>query len=241
MKNVWIIFFFFFVNISCSGSNCYRVLYNGSLIEERNYENGELKSIVAYNLSDTKDSIMYDGGIKCFHFLGNEYVDEDPFAFQKYYNSYFDKSLSQNLIYSTVESHVLLEDVLWSLASIDCEMALDSVRLSQNRIITEEASGYSIEYKKLDAQCQLYGLFQTYNTEKLESVKAIIKDGCLIKLLFVGEKTNKTVVFEYLNDCLYKVKICYYGRGVEDCLFSEEYCYIRKETKQTSFIRKQAE
>ena len=223
------------VNSVCSGSNCYRVLYNGSLIEKRYYEDGVLKSIVAYNLSDTKDSIIYDGGIKCFHFSGNEYVDKDPFASKKHYDPYFDKSLGQSHIYNTVRSQILLEDVLWSLASIDSEITLDSIRMSQNRIITEEASGCSIEYRDLNTQCQLYGLFQTYNTEKLESVKAIIKDGCLIKLLFVGEKTNKTVVFEYLNDCLYKEKVYYYNRGVEDCLFSEEYCYIRKETKQTGF------
>lgn len=223
MKGVFFLLFILFVTNEYSHS--YRVFYNGKLIEERNYEDGNLSSIVAYNLSDTKDSIIYDDEIKCYHYSNNRYVSVNPFSFQKYYYSNFDKSLSQNHIYYIIKYHTLLEDVLWSLALIDNEVAVDSARFSQNRIITEEEFSCSIEYKNLDVQCQLYGMFQTYNTEILKSIKVFIKNGFLTKMIFVGENTKKIVVFEYINDRLFKEMLYYYNNENDDICYSEEYCF----------------
>ena len=225
MKKIYILLFICFVNNAFTQNNSYRVFYNGKLIEEWNYEDGNIRSIVAYNLSDTKDSIIYNNGMKCFHYSKNRYVPVDTFSFQKYYYSNFDKSLSQNHIYYIIKYHTLLEDVLWSLALIDNEVAVDSARFSQNRIITEEEFSCSIEYKNLDVQCQLYGLFQTYNSEMLKSVKVFVKDGRLNKMMFVGENTNKIVVFEYTNDCLCKEKVYFYNNENEDISCYEEYCF----------------
>lgn len=66
MKKVYILLFICFVNNAFSQNNSYRVFYNGKLIEEWNYEDGNIRSIVAYNLSDTKDSIIYNNGMNAF-------------------------------------------------------------------------------------------------------------------------------------------------------------------------------
>ena len=220
MRKFVFVFILILIYSACYSKICYRVLYNGELIEERNYEDGSLKSIVAYNLSNTKDSVVYDGEIKSYHYNGKNYHLVDPFPYSKYYYPNFDKSICNNYIYSVIKSRVLLENIIWSLASIDNEVLLD---ISSKRIIKESASNYSIEYKNLNVQCQLYGFFETYNNEKLRSLKIVIKNGLLIKILLMGEETNQVVLFDYSNNILQKEKIYYYKKGEYKPIYVEEY------------------
>ena len=223
MRKFLFVFIFILIYSACYSRICYRVLYNGKLIEERNYEDGSLKSIVAYNLSDTKDSIVYDGEIKSYHYDGKNYSLADSSPYSNYYYPDFDKSICNNYICRVIKSRVLLENIIWSLASIDNEVLLDSTFLSSKRITKKGASNYSIEYKNLNVQCQLYGIFQTYNTEKLKSLKIVIKNGLLIKLLFKGEETDQIVLFDYFNNILQKEKIYFYKKGEYQPTYVEEY------------------
>lgn len=217
------------VNSACYSKKCYRVLYNGNLIEERNYEKGVLKNIVVYNLSESKDSIVYDGELKSYRYNGNDYSPNDNFPFNKYYYPDFDKSIYDNYLYGMIKSRVLLENIMWSLASMDNEIVSDSTGLFSNcnRIIKGGGCKWSIEYKNINIQCYSSGILQTYNIEKLQSLKIIIKNGALIKLLFKGEKTDKKVSFDYSNNHLQKEIIKYYEKGMSKPIYTEEYRFIQ--------------
>ena len=119
----------------------------------------------------------------------------------------------------------MLESLLWSLASIDEEVSSDSIWLTKNRRITYEAGNSVITYSNLNRQCLLKGLFNTYNNEKLKTMKVFFKDGFLLKISFIGETTSQTASFEYKNGHLYRERICYYKTGNEDSYYSEEYRY----------------
>lgn len=229
MKKILYFLIIPFINCACSESICYQVFYNGNLIENRYYEHELLKSIVAYNISNTKDSIIYDGDIKNYHFYDNKYSIDSLFVFKKYYYSSFDQSIQGNHIYRMVKSHVLLEDVFSSLSTIDNELTNGSTTSKKNRIITTDHSNYCIEYNNLNGQFQLYGLFDINDELKdiLKSVKVIISDGYLNKLNIVGEKTRKTVIFKYENGSLSKVIINYYYKEEKEPSYSEEY-YFKK-------------
>lgn len=229
MKKILLVFMvtFIFIGSACSSKICYRVSYNGNLIEERNYENGILKSIIAYNLSDTKDSIVYDGEIKLFNYIGDDYSLSESSPFSKYYYPDFDKSVCDNYVYGLIKSNVLLENVIWALASIDDKVMSSGACTSSNRIIKGNASNYCIEYKNLNTQCQLPGIFQTFNTEKLRSLKIVIKNGLLKKMFFKGEETDKRVLFDYSDGFLQKEKIYYYTKGESKPQYMEQYAFSR--------------
>lgn len=205
------------------------VKYNGKTIEKRHYRNGSLNSIIAYNCTDTKDSIIYNGqDISWYHYRENCFQLDNLWPFHKFYYAYFDKSLQKNHIYDLVKSHLLIEDVLWSLAVIDNDISTDSMLLSKNRIVSQSENECCIIYK-IDSQCILHQLFETYKDEVLKTLSVYIKNGFLVKLFFEGEKTNKIVTFEYKNDSLVKEKIEYIDTQLGKSLFHEKYKYFRKE------------
>ena len=144
MKKLLYFLIISFINCACYNGVYYQVFLNGNLIEDRYYEHGLLKSIVAYNISDTKDSIIYDGEIKNYHFYNKKYAIDSTFVFQKYFLSSFDQSIQGNLIYRMVKNHVLLEDILWSLATIDNEFIKGDISSIKNRIITTDQSNCCI-------------------------------------------------------------------------------------------------
>jgi hypothetical protein len=222
---MFFVFLLTFIKSFCAADSiCYLVSYNGHLIEEKNYEDGTLKSIVTYCLSETKDSVVYDGEIKTFHHDGNKYLPSDSLPFCNYYQD-FDKSINDNSVYSLIKSKVLLENVIWSLASIDDEIMQNSAGSLSNRTIKGNASDCSIEYKNLNKQYVLSGIFQTYNSERLQSLKIVIKDGLLIKIFFKGEFTDEMVSFEYSNSVLRREKIYYYKNGNSKPTYLEGYCF----------------
>ncbi len=230
MRKFLFVFMVAFINSACANNICYQVLYNGNLIEEKNYEGEMLKSIIAYNLSDNKDSIVYDGGeIKSFHYNGNEYCPYVHSPLNNFYYPDFDKSICDNPVYELIKSRVLLENVIWSLVFIDNEVMSDSTNLLSNRIINGDASNCSIDYKLINAHYQLPGVFQSYKVEKLKSLKIVIKDGLLTKLLLEGEETYKKVLFDYSNNTLQKEKIYHYQEGNSIPAYLEEYDYNIKE------------
>lgn len=206
---------------------CYQVFYNGDLIEDRHYEHGLLKSIVAYSHSDTKDSIIYDGEIKNYHYYNNKYSIDSLFIYGKYYQSDFDQSLQENHIYRIVKNHVLLEDILWSLALIDNASTKSGINSIKKRIITADQSNFSIEYNNLEGQFRLYGLFDTFNTETLQSVKLKITEGFLTEVVLTGDETRKKAIYEYKNGYLYKEKVYSYNIVEKECNYYEEYYYKR--------------
>lgn len=217
------------VIVSCAPKTYYKVFFDGNLIENRYYVKGRLKSVVAYNLSNTKDSIIYNGSLESFHWDNNEYVGKDANIFEKFYYPDFNNSLRNDYIYRIIKSHTLLENIIWSLACLDNEIINDSTNVYRKRIITKKASDIIVEYTNIDSQSLLYGyLFQTYNTEKLKHVKVFVNDGFLKKILFIGENINKTVLFEYENNVLCKEKIIYYNNGVEN--YSEEFSFVKGKT-----------
>lgn len=209
------------VTCSCAPKTYYKVFRDGNLIEDRYYVKGRLKSIVAHNLSDTKDSIVYNGKIECYHWDDGEYISKEAYILEKFYYPDFDNSLRNHNIYRIITSHFLLENIMWSLASID-----DETSNNINRNITKDASHCTVEYSNINTQCQLYDyLFQTYNTEILKQIKLFVDNGFLRKILLVGESTSKTVLFEYENNALFKEKIFYYKDGVEN--YNEEFTFIK--------------
>jgi hypothetical protein len=211
---------------SCASKTYYKVFFDGNLIEDRYYVKGRLESVVAYNLSDTKDSIVYNGKLECFHRDNNEYIDKNAYLLEKFYHPDFDKSLRNNYIYKKIKSHTLLESTIWSLATLDDEISNDSTHIYGKRLITEDVSNCKIEYYNINTQCVLYDyLFQTYNSEILKKVILFVNDGVLKRILFVGENTNKTVLFEYKNNVLCKEKIFYYKNGVEK--YNEAFTYVK--------------
>lgn len=211
---------------SCASKTYYKVFFDGNLIEDRYYVKGRLESVVAYNLSDTKDSIVYNGKLECFHWDNNEYIDKNAYLLEKFYHPDFDKSLRNNYIYKKIKSHTLLESTIWSLATLDDEISNDSTHIYGKRLITEDVSNCKIEYYNINTQCVLYDyLFQTYNSEILKKVILFVNDGILKRILFVGENTNKTVLFEYKNNVLCKEKIFYYKNGVEK--YNEAFTYVK--------------
>lgn len=225
MKNSILTIISFIIFSSCCGKVCYTVSYNGNLIEERYYKGDKLESITAFNLSDSKDSIVYDGQIQFFHYHKQKYIPNSSFPFNNYYYADFDRSLRQNMIYRMIKSQILLENVLWSLATLDNEVDLDTI---QKKIILDDSSSFIFEYRNINTQCQLYGPFQTYNSEKLNYVKVVIRDGYLMKLFLKGEETDIIVFFEYTNGIISKEKINFYDSGEKECRYYEEYDYNRK-------------
>ncbi len=224
MKKILYVLLVGLFSCACSGNTCYQVFYNGELAEERYYENGILKSIVAHNCSDTKDSIVFDGAIRGFHLINNKYVSNDSMPFYKFYYPDFDYSLHRNEIYSYIDSRILLEGVLWSLASIDNELKTKAI----SKIITRDASSIILEYQNLDTRCLLNGMFQLFNTEELKNIKVLIKDRALVKLILSGENIEKRILFEYFNGILYKEKIYYYNKGENESCYYEEYSFLKK-------------
>lgn len=225
-----IVVFLFSLNLNVSSQNYdYTVKYNGKIIENRHYQNDTLSSIIAYNCTDTKDSIIYNGKeISWFHYDDNGFRLDNLWPFHKFYYAYFDKTLQNNRIYDLVKSHLLIEDVLWSLAVIDNDISTDITSLSKDGIISQRGTEHCITYK-IHSQCILHQLFETYKNEVLETLSIYIKNGFLVKLFFEGEKTNKTVTFKYKQNSLIKEKIYYTDAQLGKTLFQEEYKYFRKE------------
>lgn len=229
MRKIIYIIIVVFVVSSCAPKTYYKVFFDGNLIENRYYVKGRLKSVVAYNLSDTKDSIIYNGYLESFHWDNNEYVGKDANILEKFYQPDFDNSLRNNYIYRIIKSHTLLESIIWSLACLDNEIINERTNVYRKRIITKKASDIIVEYTNIDSQSLFNGyLFQTYNTEKLKHVRVYVNDGFLKKILFIGKNINKTVLFEYENNVLCKEKIIYYNNGVES--YSEEFSFVKGKT-----------
>ena len=214
-----------FTCCACSKSAIYQIKCDDRLIEKRNYQNGKLQSIVAYNCTDTKDSIIFKDEVVWFHYGDNGFSLEKDVPFQKFYYPCFDKSLGDRDIYRMVKSQILLEDVLWSLAAIDDELNSDHILLSDNKRIVAMNDVCNIEYTNIDSNIMLYGLFELYNTEILHSLKILIKEGLLYKLIFTGEKTRQVVDFEYENSILAKEIIYFYDIRTGKCSFTQDYSF----------------
>lgn len=225
MKQLLIILLSAFTCCACSKSTIYQVKCDDRLIEKRNYQNGKLQSIVAYNCTDTKDSIIFKDEVVWFHYGNNGFSLEKDVPFQKFYYPCFDKSLGDRAIYRMVKSQILLEDVLWSLAAIDDELNSGHMLLSDNKRIVAMNDVCNIEYTNIDSNIMLYGLFELYNTEILHSLKILIKEGLLYKLIFTGEKTRQVVDFEYENSILAKEKIYFYDIRTSKCSFTQDYSF----------------
>ena len=225
MKQLLIILLSAFTCCACSKSTIYQVKCDDRLIEKRNYQNGKLQSIVAYNCTDTKDSIIFKDEVVWFHYGDNGFSLEKDVPFQKFYYPCFDKSLGDRAIYRMVKSQILLEDVLWSLAAIDDELNSGHMLLSDNKRIVAMNDVCNIEYTNIDSNIMLYGLFELYNTEILHSLKILIKEGLLYKLIFTGKKTRQVVDFEYENSILAKEKIYFYDIRTGKCSFTQDYSF----------------
>ena len=227
MKKIIVLLFIgFTINVFSQDYN-YLVKCNGKIVEERHYLNDTLNSIIAYNCTDTKDSITYDGqDVVWYHYRENDFKIDNLYPFHKFYYAYFDKSLQSSHIYDLIKSHHLIEDVLWSLAVIDDDISSESTLLSENRAIKHEGTECCITYK-INSRCMLHQLFETYKDEVLKTLTVYIKDGFLVKLVFEGERTNKIVNYKYKGTDLVKEKICFIDNQHKRTLSHKEYKYYR--------------
>ena len=205
----------------------YLVEYNGKIIETRHYQNDTLSSIIAYNCTDTKDSITYNGqDIKWYHYRDHDFHLDSLSPFQKFYYAYFDKSFQTSQIYSLIKKQSLIEDVLWSLAVIDDEISSDSTLSSNKKTIYQDESSCCIVYK-IDSRCMLHQLFETYKDEVLKELSVDIKNGVLSKLVFEGDNINKIVTFKYNNDSLIEETVRYLDSRTGKSCAHEEYRFYR--------------
>ena len=195
MRKILILLFIGITISAFSQDYNYLVKCKGKLVEERHYLNDTLKSIIAYNCTDTKDSITYDGqNIVWYHYRKDDFELDNLYPFHKYYYAYFDKSLQNNHVYNLIKSHCLIEDVLWSLADIDNSISSDSTLLSPKRTIIQNGTECCIIYK-IDSRCMLHQLFEIYKDESL-NIKGTgnHRDSCLMPNhvhLLLGEKRWK--------------------------------------------------
>jgi hypothetical protein len=111
------------------------------------------------------------------------------------------------------------------LAAIDDELNSGHMLLSDNKRIVAMNDVCNIEYTNIDSNIMLYGLFELYNTEILHSLKILIKEGLLYKLIFTGKKTRQVVDFEYENSILAKEKIYFYDIRTGKCSFTQDYSF----------------
>ena len=209
----------------------YLVKCEGKLVEERHYLKDTLNNIIAYNCTDTKDSITYDGqDIIWYHFRENEFQLDNLYPFHKFYYAYFDKSLQNNHVYNLIKTHCLIEDVLWSLAVIDDDISSDSILSSKRRTIIQNGTECCIVYN-INSRCMLHQLFEIYKDEILNTLKVYIKDGFLVKLIFEGERINQIVNYTYKGRDLIKEKISYIDnqKNTTSC---KKYKYYKKSIKQ---------
>lgn len=206
----------------------YLVRLDNEIIEERIYKKNELQSIVAFNCSDTKDSIVFKDGIVFYHYNVDGYVREEYSPYDKFYYMDFDKSQYNNGIYDLVKSHLLVEGVLWSLAALDETLGSDNVLLSDKKTVTKNSDGWNIEYVNINSKIQLPFLFETYNDEILKSLKIYITDGLLSKLSFDGTNTRQIVEFEYDNGVLHNeyVRVSDVNNG--QLISVDEFSFIKK-------------
>jgi len=206
--------------------DCY-VKYNCKIIETRHYQNDTLSSIIAYNCTDTKDSITYNGqDIVWYHYLDHDFYLDKFSVFPKFYYAYFDKSLQKSQIYSLVKNQSLIEDILWSIAAIDDEINSDSTLISNKKNINQDESECSIIYQ-IDSRCMLHQLFETYKDEVLKKLSVYIKKGVLVKLVFEGDHTNKIVTFKYKNNSLTEEKVCYMDSRTRKLFAREKYRFYK--------------
>ena len=209
----------------------YLVKCEGKLVEERHYRNDTLNSIIAYNCTDTKDSITYDGqDVVWYHYRENGFKLDNLYPFHKFYYAFFDQSLHNNHVYDLIKSHSLIEDVLWSLAVIDDGISSDSIFSSKRRTIIQNGTGCCIVYN-INSRCILHQLFEIYKDEILNTLKVYIKDGFLVKLIFEGERINQIVNYTYKGRDLIKEKILYIDnqKNTTSC---KKYKYYKKSIKQ---------
>lgn len=210
----------------------YLVKCKGKLVEKRCYLNDTLNSIIAYNLTDTKDSITYDGqDIVWYHYREDDFKLDNLYPFHKFYYAYFDKSLQNNHVYDLIKSHYLIEDVLWSLADIDDGISSDSLALSQKRTIIRNETEYCIVYN-INSRCMLHQLFEIYKDEILNTLKVYIKNGFLVKLIFEGERINQIVNYKYKGCHLIKEKISYIDNQ-GNTVYHKKYKYYKKSRNDT--------
>ena len=227
MRKILILLFIGITISAFSQDYNYLVKCKGKLVEERHYLNDTLKSIIAYNCTDTKDSITYDGqNIVWYHYRKDGFELDNLYPFHKYYYAYFDKSLQNNHVYNLIKSHCLIEDVLWSLADIDNSISSDSTLLSPKRTIIQNGTECCIIYK-IDSRCMLHQLFEIYKDESLNTLKVYIKDGFLVKLIFEGERINQIVDYKYKGCDLIKEKISYIDNQ-GNTVYHKKYKYYKK-------------
>ena len=86
MKKIIVLLFIgFTINVFSQDYN-YLVKCNGKIVEERHYLNDTLNSIIAYNCTDTKDSITYDGqDVVWYHYRENDFKIDNLYPFHKFF------------------------------------------------------------------------------------------------------------------------------------------------------------
>lgn len=213
---------------SCSQSTTYQVKFNNKIVEDRCYMNGKLVNIIAYGDSNTKDSIIFDDDVVCYHYRDNEYSKDNEWPLSIYYYSSFDESMYQNEIYKEVKSKLLLEDILWSLAAIDSVLCSDNILLADKKEVSRNVNTCNIKYKDINSEIMYKGMFETFNHELLKSLYIHVESGFLSKIIFEGFETRKVVDFEYANGILSMERIQYFERDI--CIFLEEFSYKEKAT-----------
>lgn len=213
---------------SCSNifSQSFFIHHNKELIEKRNYEKGKLQSIISYEQNSSKDSVTYNGNdVQYFSFQGDSIVNISLCPYAKFYYCEFDESFHDNYIYHIINSHQLLERILYFLATIDSEITNDKELAHKRQYIAINKNSICIQYKRINRKFQLFAEFETYRYETLKNMFIYINNGLLTNISLKGTQTDINISFEYQNQNLKKEKIYYYRKRSHKLSSYEDYSY----------------